>query len=219
MQTGDLRTLGKIPVLKIKVDTAICSGHARCAAVAPDVYWLDDNGYCAADGHPVAAGSEDLARRGARACPERAITLVEMQDGRADQGTGSASVENPRDVALGFFADVSAGRFSQAWDRLAPDLNYEIVAPAPGGGRVDKTGLGRAAAYVTQRLAEPLNLQVRGVTSEGERVAIEVESMARTKAGTIYNNHYHFLFIVRGGKIVEGREYLDSAHYLELISQ
>jgi ferredoxin len=64
-------------VLKIKVDTSLCSGHARCAAIAGDIYRLDDNGYCIADGDSVPEGQEALAQRGARACPERAITLVE----------------------------------------------------------------------------------------------------------------------------------------------
>ncbi|WP_156840673.1 ferredoxin [Novosphingobium aquimarinum] len=64
-------------MLTIKVDTALCSGHARCAAVAPDIYILDDDGYCIADGIKVPEEHETLAKRGARACPERAITIVE----------------------------------------------------------------------------------------------------------------------------------------------
>lgn len=64
-------------MLKINVDTKLCSGHARCAVVAPLLYTLDENGYCVADGKRVAPEDEALARRGARACPERAITLEE----------------------------------------------------------------------------------------------------------------------------------------------
>jgi ferredoxin len=65
-------------MLKINVNTTLCSGHARCAVVAPEIYILDDNGYCIADGKTVSAEDEALARRGARACPERAITLEEV---------------------------------------------------------------------------------------------------------------------------------------------
>ena len=63
-------------MLKICVDASLCSGHARCAAIAPDIFRLDDNGYCASDGDDVPDGREDAARRGARACPERAIALA-----------------------------------------------------------------------------------------------------------------------------------------------
>lgn len=66
-------------MLRIKVDRGLCSGHARCAAVAAEVYRLDDDGYCISDGDEVRAEQEQLARRGARACPERAIEIVEVQ--------------------------------------------------------------------------------------------------------------------------------------------
>lgn len=64
-------------MLRIKVDLGLCSGHARCAAVAGEVYRLNDDGYCLSDGDIVTAGLEPQARRGARACPERAIELIE----------------------------------------------------------------------------------------------------------------------------------------------
>ncbi len=63
--------------MKIRVNTSLCSGHARCDVVAGAVYKLNDDGYCISDGETVAEGMEALARRGARACPERAITLIE----------------------------------------------------------------------------------------------------------------------------------------------
>ena len=67
------------PSMKIKIERAGCAGHARCNAVAPHLYELDDNGYIATDGFAVAPGDEDLARKGARACPERVIVIVEDQ--------------------------------------------------------------------------------------------------------------------------------------------
>ncbi|MGX7680032.1 ferredoxin [Jatrophihabitans sp. DSM 45814] len=61
----------------VKVDKAKCSGHARCNAVAPQVYELDDDGYCAIDELTVPAGLEQAARDGAANCPERAISIQE----------------------------------------------------------------------------------------------------------------------------------------------
>jgi len=45
--------------------------------VAPGLYALDDQGYIAATGFDVPEGCEALARRGARACPERVIQIEE----------------------------------------------------------------------------------------------------------------------------------------------
>ena len=63
--------------MKIRINKAGCVGHARCAAVAPEIFPLDDDGYIAVEEIDVPAGQEALARRGARACPERIITVVE----------------------------------------------------------------------------------------------------------------------------------------------
>lgn len=61
--------------MKVNVDTTVCSGHARCNAVAPEVYDLDDLGYCRIPSPEVAPEHEKAARDGAAACPERAITI------------------------------------------------------------------------------------------------------------------------------------------------
>ena len=63
--------------MKIKVDQDRCAGHARCAAVAPELYELDENGYIAFREKAVPPGLEAQAQRGARACPERIITVSE----------------------------------------------------------------------------------------------------------------------------------------------
>jgi ferredoxin len=61
--------------MKITIDTALCSGHARCAAAAPEVFELDDSGYALPFEGEIPAGLEEAAREGVMACPERAITL------------------------------------------------------------------------------------------------------------------------------------------------
>lgn len=63
--------------MKVVVDKAKCSGHARCAAVAGEFYKLDEDGYLAITEQEVSPALEPAARRGARACPERAITVVD----------------------------------------------------------------------------------------------------------------------------------------------
>ena len=62
--------------MKIRIDKARGVGTARCWAIAPEIYTLDDEGYIAVEEIEVPAGQEDLARRGARACPERVIEIL-----------------------------------------------------------------------------------------------------------------------------------------------
>lgn len=63
--------------MKIIVDCDRCQGHALCAAQAPDVYELDEQGYNSMGEFTVKPGQEDVAREGANWCPEEAITIVE----------------------------------------------------------------------------------------------------------------------------------------------
>jgi ferredoxin len=72
--------------VKIIVKRPLCSGHARCASVAPEIFRLDDDGYIDMDDFEVAAGDEELARKGARACPERALRVA-----REDDAAGGAA--------------------------------------------------------------------------------------------------------------------------------
>jgi enoyl-CoA hydratase len=65
--------------MKIRIDRSRCVGHGRCGTLAPELYPLDDHGYISIDGFDVPPGQETLARRGARACPERIIAVIEEE--------------------------------------------------------------------------------------------------------------------------------------------
>jgi ferredoxin len=63
--------------MKLLINRAACAGNARCAAVSEELFPLDDDGYIAVEEVIVPPGMKDLARRGARACPERIIVIEE----------------------------------------------------------------------------------------------------------------------------------------------
>lgn len=63
----------------IEIDEKRCSGHARCAVIAGGVFEVDDEGYNRMGKFEVPPEMEKLARRGARACPEGAITIIEEE--------------------------------------------------------------------------------------------------------------------------------------------
>jgi ferredoxin len=65
--------------MKIIADRARCAGHARCAAVAEMLFELDANGYIGFAEKVVPEGLQELARRGVRACPERALKLSDTE--------------------------------------------------------------------------------------------------------------------------------------------
>ena len=60
--------------MRMNVDGNRCQGHARCHAVAPNVFEIDDLGFSVPGVVDVPAGDEDQAAEALRACPERAIS-------------------------------------------------------------------------------------------------------------------------------------------------
>jgi ferredoxin len=64
--------------VKIHVDQDKCQGHARCKALAPELFELDEFGNAhEVNGGVVPAGLEDKAYLARSNCPEIAISVTE----------------------------------------------------------------------------------------------------------------------------------------------
>lgn len=61
--------------MKVHVDSDSCVGHGQCAANGPAVYILDELGYAVSPAGDVPDELAEQARKGAAACPERAISV------------------------------------------------------------------------------------------------------------------------------------------------
>jgi hypothetical protein len=58
-----------------------------------------------------------------------------------------------------------------------------------------------------------LHPEIRHLTAEDDRVSAELVIRGRSRAsGLDYENHYHFLFVIRDGRIVEFHEHLDTLY-------
>jgi ferredoxin len=63
-------------LVKVSVDNDLCTGHARCWSLAPEVFTIDENGYSDIGiGKHVPPDHEEKAQLGVRSCPERALSL------------------------------------------------------------------------------------------------------------------------------------------------
>jgi ferredoxin len=61
--------------LRITVDPVACEAYGYCAEILPEAIVLDEWGYPIVDDRPLPAELVALAKRTARDCPKRAITL------------------------------------------------------------------------------------------------------------------------------------------------
>jgi ketosteroid isomerase-like protein len=125
------------------------------------------------------------------------------------------STEQNKRIATRFFERLSTGDIPGALDLLSDDSTYWILgrrAAIPTSGSHTKERMARIFNNMMERLSNGMTMTVRNVIAEGDQVALEVESFGALKNGRIYNNQYHILMRIRGDKIVEAREYLDTQH-------
>ncbi|SHO53407.1 nuclear transport factor 2 family protein [Desulfopila aestuarii] len=82
----------------------------------------------------------------------------------------------------------------------------------PMSGEMDKAAIADLIVAVKDAFPDSMNLTPIGWTAEGGRVAVEMESFGIKGNGTVYNNLYHFLVIMKEGKIALVKEYMDTCH-------
>ena len=62
--------------MKIRIDPDKCQGHARCFALAPELFAVDDYGQASVIVVVVPPELEDKARLAIANCPEYAIDII-----------------------------------------------------------------------------------------------------------------------------------------------
>ena len=63
----------------------------------------------------------------------------------------------------------------------------------------------------------PLEIEIFQLVAEDEWVCAQIELSAGTRDGRPYKNRYHFAFRLRGGRIVEVNEYVDTRYVYETL--
>jgi ketosteroid isomerase-like protein len=122
------------------------------------------------------------------------------------------SVEDNKKIVLGFFENFTAGKPEEALGAMADNATWWVAGNFALSGTVTKQQFAEGLKGMAAALPEGLRLTPKGITAEGDRVAVEAESYGKHANGKIYQNQYHFLIEVRDGKIQAVREYLDTMH-------
>jgi ketosteroid isomerase-like protein len=130
------------------------------------------------------------------------------------------SIADNKKLVLQFLGLYAVGRFDEALDLLAEDSTWWLPGHPeefPAAGSVDKATVRKRLTKNLKLLPHGLKITTGAVTAEEDRVAVEAESKATTLHGRNYHNRYHFLFVVRDGKIALVKEYLDTLHVREVL--
>lgn len=116
-----------------------------------------------------------------------------------------------------FFATFSTGNVPAIIAAMAPDGSWWVSGKLDGmSGSYTAAGLaplleGAKAGYK----ARALRITPTGMIAEGDMVAVEADGFAELLDGRVYDCQYHFLITIRGGKIGDVKEYMDTQHAKE----
>lgn len=118
-------------------------------------------------------------------------------------------------LAADFLDCFTTGDFAGVLAHLSEDATWRI----PGkpelsrvAGPKTKAQMARVFEAMAAQLKGGLKMTVMNCIAEGDQVAVEAESFGELRNGRVYNNLYHLLLELRGGKISAVREYYDTQH-------
>jgi uncharacterized protein len=132
------------------------------------------------------------------------------------------SLDANKRLVRDFLDHYANARYDTALAMLAPDARWWIPGHPqefPAAGWADKATVERRLAANLKLLPNGIEIIVGDMTAEGERVAVEAESKAKLANGMLYHNRYHFLFVVRDGRIHAVKEYLDTLHVVNTLGK
>ncbi len=122
--------------------------------------------------------------------------------------------ETNKAVVIEFMEVFSRGDVDAILSYLTEDATWWVAGTIEGiSGEKDKAAFGEMLAGLsTLSTSGAIRLTPLALTAEGDRVAAETESYAELSNGRVYNNLYHFVFELSGGRIRRVKEFLDTEH-------
>ncbi len=129
------------------------------------------------------------------------LSSISQESGRLVQTALDAFNRGDSEGFLAYFTD---------------DMRFWMVGSHGFSGDTDgKASFVELVGRVADGLSEPIRLEVENFLPAGDWVVTECRGTAVTKSGEPYDNQYCLLWRVQNGKIVEFKEYNDSALVIE----
>lgn len=116
-----------------------------------------------------------------------------------------------------FFAALNNGDVAALLDAYADDGYCLTMGRTLISGKFSKAQIAAAAGSIFDVFPKGIRFEIKAMTAEGERVAVEAESEGLHASGQIYSNQYHFLFRFRDGKVIEYKEYMDTERVTDIL--
>jgi ketosteroid isomerase-like protein len=130
---------------------------------------------------------------------------------------GTDTTERSREIAREFFAALSNADVAKLDELYAEDFELWTAGTLPLSGTRGRAEALAGMDFVAALFPKGIRFTIQAMTAEGERVAVEAESHGIHSSGLPYHNQYHFLIVIRDGKIRRFKEYMDTMHADEVL--
>jgi len=119
------------------------------------------------------------------------------------------SIEDNKQVIRRYFDAVNKRDKAEILQLLTEDFVFQGMGRHPDWMRYrwDREAFADAPRDMSTKMKQPITMRLLGMIAEGDRVAVQAESDCQMLNGKIYDNAYHFVFTIRGGRIAEVLEY------------
>ena len=121
----------------------------------------------------------------------------------------SSITDQNKQITREFFEALSKGSDKYLDFYTDDSIIWTAGNNAIGGTRTKKEILS-FAQNILSAFPTGITFNIKGITAENERVAVEISGEAIHASGETYNNQYHFLLRIKDGKILELKEYMDT---------
>ena len=128
---------------------------------------------------------------------------------------GTALAEN-KALVQAFWRAFSESRFDDAMAMLGEDATWTVQGKTDISRTYSKAEFSELVHGIADSTVKGIEVTPSLLTAEEDRVSMEATSYGALKNGRLYQNQYHFMHIVQGGKLRAVREYLDTEHVTEI---
>jgi ketosteroid isomerase-like protein len=112
---------------------------------------------------------------------------------------------------------IGRGDVAAIVDAYTEDGYVETMGRTLISGRFTREQVAMAASRVLDVFPQGIAFRILNMTAEQDRVAVEATSSGEHVSGQHYANHYHFLFVIRDGKIAVMKEFMDTEMVTDII--
>ncbi len=122
------------------------------------------------------------------------------------------SAADNRKLIEDIFAGLAVGDATLRQAYLAPDFAIRVMGQSSWSQAVKGSEAVKAYRdYVRSRFKDPGKTVPERIIADGDLVVVEARGDNHNRDGVRYDNHYCLIFRFEDGRIVEMREYMDTA--------